>query len=106
MGIALNTASRIDAIGWGLLFLVTGVVALIPGAPGGTWLVALGVLLLGLGATRIRVGLATDGFGLILGAGAVAAGLGIMAGIDLPVFALLLIACGAAIITGQIRARR
>ena len=39
---------------------------------------------------------------MILGAGALVAGLAIMAGIDVPVFALLLILCGLAIIAGQL----
>jgi hypothetical protein len=97
-----NLLRRIDAIGWGLLFLMTGTLALIPGLPDGTWLVGLGVLMLGLNATRLFVGLPLDRFGMIVGSGAVVAGLGIMAGIDVPVFALLLIVCGVAIIAGQV----
>jgi hypothetical protein len=97
-----NLASRIEAIGWGLLLLMTGVLLLIPGVPDGLWLVGLGVLMLGLNATRLYVGLAPDRFGVILGSGAIAAGLGVMAGVDVPVFAFLLIGCGLAIIAGQI----
>ena len=100
------TAGRIEAIGWGILLLMTGGLALIPGLPDGTWLVGLGVLLLGVNTVRARVGLAADRFGVVLGFGAVAAGIGIMAGLDVPVFALLLVLCGAAIIAGQVvRAR-
>jgi hypothetical protein len=111
MGMALNTAphtvaSRIEAIGWGLLLLMTGILFLVPGLPDGTWLVGLGVLMLGLNATRIYVGLRPDRFGVILGTGAVLAGFVIMAGIDVPVFALLLILCGLAIIAGQITQER
>ena len=58
--------------------------------------------MIGLNATRLHVGLPPDRFGVILGSGAVLAGLGVMAGIDVPVFALLLIACGLAIIAGQV----
>jgi hypothetical protein len=111
MGMALNTAphtvaSRIEAIGWGLLLLMTGILFLVPGLPDGTWLVGLGVLMLGLNATRIYVGLRPDRFGVILGIAAVLAGFAIMAGIDVPVFALLLILCGLAIIAGQITQER
>ncbi len=107
MGTTLNAAphtlaSRIDAIGWGLLLLMTGILFLIPGLPDGLWLVGLGVLVIGLNATRIYVGVAPDRVGLIFGAGAVVAGLAIMAGIDVPVFALLLIFWGMAIIAGQL----
>ncbi len=94
--------TRIEAIGWGLVFLMTGTLALIPGVPDGTWLVGLGVLMLGLNATRTFVGLPLERFGAILGSAAVVAGLGIMAGVDVPVFALLLILCGLAIIAGQV----
>ena len=107
MGMALHTtprtvASRIEAIGWGLVLVMTGVLLLIPGLPDGAWLVGLGILMLSLNATRIYLGLRPDRFGVILGAGAVVAGLAIMAGIDVPVFALLLILCGLAIIAGQL----
>jgi hypothetical protein len=107
MEMALNTAprtaaDRVEAFGWGLLLLMTGVLALIPGTPEGTWLAGLGVLVLGLNATRLGVGLAPDRFGVLLGSGAVLAGLGLMAGFDVPVVALLLIACGLAIVAGQV----
>jgi hypothetical protein len=101
-----NMASRVEATGWGLLLLMTGVLVLVPGLPAGAWLVGLGVLLVGLNAARHYLGLGTDRFGLVLGSGAVLAGFGIMAGLDIPVFALLLIACGLAIIAGQVRSGR
>jgi hypothetical protein len=97
-----DLSRRIEAIGWGLLFLMTGVLLLVPGLPEGTWLVGLGLLMLGLNATRLYVGLPLDRFGVILGAGAVLAGLGAMAGMDIPVFALGLIAWGLAIIVKQV----
>jgi len=112
MGMATNTARRdiirrIDAIGWGLLFLMTGVLFLIPGLPDGTWLVGLGLLMLGGNATRLYIGLPLDRFGVIIGAGALLAGLGALAGMEIPVFELGLIACGLAIIAGQLgRAER
>jgi len=107
MGIAMNTsrrdiARRIDAIGWGLVFLMTGVLALIPGLPDGTWLVGLGLLILALNTVRLVMALPLGRFGVILGSGAILAGIGTMAGLQVPVFALLLIACGLAIIAGQL----
>ena len=70
--------------------------------PDGTWLVGLGLLMLGLNATRLYVGLPLDRFGVIIGAGAVLAGLGAIAGMEVPVVALGLIACGLAVIAGQL----
>jgi hypothetical protein len=111
MGMAMNMArndisSRIDAIGWGLLFLMTGVLFLVPGVPDGTWLVGLGFLMLGGNATRLALGLPLDRFGVIIGAGALLAGLGALAGMEIPVVALGLIACGLAIVAGQLRPGR
>ncbi len=107
MGMATNMAqrdipSRIDAIGWGLLFLMTGTLALIPGLPDGTWLAGLGILLLGLTGGRLILGLAPEWFTVILGSVALLAGLGGMIGVAVPGFALLLILCGVAVIAGQL----
>ncbi len=107
MGMAVDTARReitrrIDAIGWGLVLLMTGVLALIPGLPDGTWLVGLGLLILALNAVRLVIGLPLDRFGVVLGSGAILAGIGTLAGLQVPVFALLLIACGLAVISGQL----
>ncbi|HYO44125.1 MAG TPA: hypothetical protein VES19_13075 [Candidatus Limnocylindrales bacterium] len=95
-----NLAHRLDVLGWGIFFLMTGVLMLFPGLPEGTWLVGLGVLLLSLAAVRVALGLAIEWFGVILGAGALIAGFGTIAGIYIPVFALSLVACGLAIIAG------
>jgi hypothetical protein len=108
MGMAMNMArhdisNRIDAIGWGLLFLMTGILFLVPGVPDGTWLVGLGLLMLGGNATRLYLGLPLDRFGVIIGAGALLAGLGALAGMEIPVFELALIAFGLAMIAGQVR---
>jgi len=111
MGMALDsepraTAGTIEAIGWGVLLLMTGGLALIPGIPDGTWLAGLGVLMLGQNAVRARVGVSVHRFGVAVGLVAVAAGVGIMAGMDVPVLALLLVLCGLAIIAEQVvRAR-
>ena len=59
--------------------------------------------MIGRNATRTFVRLPADRFGAIIGSGAVLAGLGIMAGIDVPVFAFVLIIGGLAIIAGHVR---
>jgi hypothetical protein len=107
MGTATNMAQRdiprrIDAIGWGLLFLMTGTLALIPGLPDGTWLAGLGILLLGLNAARSVLGISPEWFTVIVGSLALLAGLGGMVGVAVPGFALLLILCGLAVIAGQV----
>ncbi len=100
MATTTNLDHRLDVLGWGVFFLMTGVLLLIPGLPEGTWLVGLGVLLLGLAGARVALGLAFEWFGVILGAGALLAGFGTIAGLDIPVFALFLVACGLALIAG------
>ncbi len=98
-----NLARRLDVLGWGIFFLGTGILMLVPGLPEGAWLVGLGVLLLGLAAVRVALGLALEWFGVILGASALLAGFGTLAGVDIPVFALFLVACGLALIAGVLR---
>ncbi len=97
-----NLTRRLDVLGWGLFFLMTGLLLLIPGLPEGTWLVGLGILILALNLSKLALGLAPDVFGIILGAGALLAGFGTIAGIDIPVFALFLVACGLALIAGAV----
>ncbi len=102
MADATNLTRRLDVLGWGLFFLMTGLLLLIPGLPEGTWLVGLGVLVLALNASKLALGLASDAFGIVLGAGALLAGFGTIAGLDIPVFALFLVACGLALIGGAV----
>jgi hypothetical protein len=99
MASATSLDHRLDVLGWGIFFLMTGMLMLIPGLPEGSWLVGLGVLLLGLAGARLTLGLRFEWFGVILGAGALIAGFGTIAGLDIPVFALFLVACGLALIT-------
>jgi len=97
-----NLAHRLDVLGWGIFFLMTGVLLLVPGVPEGTWLVGLGTLLLGLTAVRLALGLAFEWFGVVLGGTALLAGFGAIAGVHIPVFALFLVACGLTLIAGAL----
>ena len=93
--------ARLDAVGWGLLFLVTGGILLWSEAPDGSWLAAVGAVLLVITVARAVLGVGASWFVGILGTVALAAGLGGMIGIDVPAIALLSILCGAALIVGQ-----
>ncbi len=97
--------SRIDAVGWGLFFLVSGTVLLAPGLPDGTWLLAVGAILVGLSAVRWMHALPVSGFAVVLGLVAVACGAGAMTGIAVPGFSLLMILCGLALVLGQVARR-
>jgi hypothetical protein len=93
--------SRLDAVGWGLLILATGVILLVPDAPDGSWLIAVGAVLLGMTAVRAYLGARFSWFVAILGAVALVSGIGKASGNEIPGFELLLIVCGGALILGQ-----
>ena len=91
---------RLDEIALALALIMTGALWLAPKAmfPEGTWLAGLGLILLGLNATRRVRGLKTSGFGVIVGLIAFAAGIGRIIGQELPLIPVLLIILGAGLI--------
>ena len=91
---------RLDEIAMALVMIMTGGLWLAPKAmfPEGTWLAGLGLILLGLNATRRIRGLKTSGFGIIVGLIAFAAGIGRIIGQELPLIPILLIILGAGLI--------
>jgi hypothetical protein len=100
-GTSRSLESRLDAVGWGLFFLISGVVLLVPGLPDGSWLVGVGALFLGLSAVRSTTGLPVSRFAVVVGMIAVAAGAVAIAGWTVPWFALLLVVCGLAIVARE-----
>ena len=97
-----NLDSRLDTVGWGLFFAMSGIVLLVPGLPNGSWLAGVGAIILGLGAVRAMLALPVSGFGMILGIVLLATGLGTIAGVALPWFSLLLVLCGVALVVGDL----
>jgi len=91
---------RLDSIGWGLFLIMIGGLWLIPDerVPEGTWLIGTGLIILGLMGIRFLYGIKISGFWLVLGILALAFGISDIFGLDLPVFAILLILVGASII--------
>ncbi len=104
--IARELEGRLDAVAWGLFFIVSGAVALLPGLPEGTWLVSVGAILVGLSAVRAALRLTVSGFVVILGSVLIASGAGELAGVDVPGFALFLVLCGLALVSGEIVRRQ
>ncbi len=90
----------LERIGWGLFLILIGGLLLVPKGhvPEGTWLLGAGVIMLGLNAARYLSGIAPSYFTTILGVLAVAGGLGVVYGVDLPLLPVLLILVGAGII--------
>lgn len=97
--------SQLDTAGWGLFFIMSGVVLLLPGLPEGSWLVGVGAIFLGLSAVRFSTGLPVSRFAVAVGIVAVAVGAGTIAGLAVPWFSLLLILCGLAIVAGELTRR-
>jgi hypothetical protein len=96
--VALN--KRLEDIGWGLFLIMIGCIWLVPQerVPEGTWLVGTGLLLLALNAVRYLNDIAMSGFTNVLGVLALAAGVGDLLGLRLPLFAICLIIFGASIL--------
>lgn len=91
---------RLDEIALALALIMTGALWLAPKAmfPEGTWLVGVGLILLGLNAARRIRGLKTSGFGIIVGLIASAGGIGRILGQDLPLVPILLIIFGVGLV--------
>ena len=89
---------RLETISWGLFLIMLGGFALLPSVKEGTWLIGAGVIMLGLNAVRLVLGIRTSGFTVILGTVALLSGLGSVYGVDIPVGPLLIILIGLAII--------
>jgi hypothetical protein len=88
---------RLEGIGWGVLLITIGAIWLLPAkpVPQGSWLVAVGLIMLGLNAVRHVKALRMSAFSLAVGILALLAGLGELYGSNLPLFLIALIGVGA-----------
>ena len=91
---------RLESIAWALFLIMIGGLWLVPDEtlPEGIWSVGVGLIMLGLNAARWQKDIPMSNFTLIVGTLALLTGIGDMAGIDLPIFALILIFIGASMI--------
>jgi hypothetical protein len=103
---ALN--KRLESIGWGLFLIMIGGILLVPNEqiPEGAWLIGAGLIMLGINVARYLNGIRMSGFTIVLGILALASGLSDFAGIDLPLFPILLILIGASILLKPVFERR
>jgi hypothetical protein len=99
---------RLDELAWALFLILVGAIWLLPAGtvPEGTWLVGAGLILLGINAIRSLKGIKVSGFAIVLGVLALVAGLGHLAGVKVPVFAILFIVIGASIILRPLVGKR
>jgi len=96
---------RLETVGWGLFLIMLGGFALVKGVPEGTWLIGAGLIMLGLNAARLVLGIRVSWFTLILGTIALLSGLSSVLGVDIPVGPLLIILIGLAIIVRALQPR-
>jgi hypothetical protein len=89
---------RLETISWGLFLIMLGGFALLKSVPEGTWLIGAGVIMLGLNAVRLALGIRVSWFTVIVGTVALLSGLGSVSGVNIPVGPLLIILIGLAII--------
>jgi hypothetical protein len=99
---------RVNDAGWGVFLVLMGVLWLLPAGavPDGSWLLATGVLLLGLNAVRRRLGVPLHQVGLLLGVLALLAGVAAILDFTEPLLPATLVVTGAWIVVRPLLARR
>jgi hypothetical protein len=91
---------RLDEIAWGSFLAVMGGLLLVPEEtlPRGLWLIAIGIILVGVNVARYLSHIRINGFIAVLGVFAFAAGVAAFFGVQIPLFAILLIVVGGGIL--------
>jgi hypothetical protein len=91
---------RLNDIGWGLLFILTGLVWMFPTqqVPEGAWLFGVAAILIGVNVARYLRHIAMSGFSLVLGFVALLAALGQIWRVDLPLLAICLVIIGGSLV--------
>jgi hypothetical protein len=102
-----NTAlnKRLEGVAWGLFLIMLGGLWLVPAdqIPSGTWLIGVGLIMLGLNVARYLNQIPMSAFTIVLGVIALALGLSDFLGIGLPLFPILVILLGAKIIFDMLK---
>lgn len=98
---------RISDIGWGLLFMLTGLVWMVPAeqVPQGAWLFGVAAILIGINVARYAKHIAISSFSLVLGCFALLAALGQLWRIDLPLLAICLFVIGVSLVAKPLLTR-
>ena len=96
----ITLGRRLEDFGWAALLIAIGTIWLVPNKliPQGSWLIAAGLILLGLNAIRYFSGIETSGFSLLVGSIALVVGLGEWLGLPLPLIPIALIVIGVGLL--------
>ena len=99
--------SRLEGIAWGLFLVMAGGFLLVPESqlPQGIWPIGIGVIMLGLNAVRLALGVPVSWVTIVLGSLAILGGLGDFAGVDIDVGAIILIILGTALVLKAVTRR-
>lgn len=100
--------ARLAVFFWALLFILAGGIWLFPEGqlPPGIWLTGIGLILLALNAIRLLNGVPVRVLPSLVGALALAAGVGSYSGVSIPIVPLTLIAIGASIVLQLLSAQK
>lgn len=98
----LQLENPLDNIGWGLLFLLFGVLALPSGTVEYVSAAAVGAAMLGLNGVRLLVALPLRWFSAILGTVFFVGGIGALVGVRVDVFLLFFVIAGVVTIAGAL----
>ena len=103
----MNLDKRLEDIGWALFLMMVGILWLVPDSvvPRGTWILATGMIMIGINAIRSMNGIPINRVSTALGVFALVAGAVSIAGVDLPLFPILLVVIGAMILVKPLFAR-
>ena len=99
---AAALGDRVDTLGWGLLFVVVGVVSLVPSMPDGSWLIAAGLVILIVSAARAWLGVPIRGAALVVGLVALSAGVFTVLGLEGAIGPFVLVVLGLSVIVGSL----
>ncbi len=99
---------RLTAGAWGALLVATGAIWMMPGerVPPGTWLLTIGFILAALNVLRYANGIRVRGFSVVAAMVALAAGLGALLGLSLPLVGIALIGTGGYLLLRAVADRR
>ena len=106
-----DDATRLDRrladIGWGLLFMLTGLIWMVPAeqVPQGTWLFGVAAILIGINVVRYLKQLGINAFSLVLGLFALFAAVGQLWRVDLPLLAICLFVIGGSLVAKPLLTR-